>query len=1079
MTFKPRLLSVLIVLSLTLTHAFGQAPVITHIDKYIGGNGQRVTISGSNFGTNTANIIVWFGASKGVIETLTDQTIEVTVPAGATYESIVVTNLSTNKSASSKDQFMLSYGGEQPIALANLVPQTDLNTEAGLYDLCMCDLDNDGLTDVASSSSGGINPPANGVSIFKNNTAAPGSFSFASKVSYLPNTKTLNIKCGDLNGDGKKELIVSEADPGTRIFILKNNGSFSFVSQTISVAGTSPKRIDVADLNGDGLPELVVTDQNTANKALLIFRNTSAGASISFDIPVTLPVASTGSDGLAIQDMDNDNKPEIIISEYLSSTGNVYVYHNKSNINGFNFSEVVKADIAPGTPNSTGAPVNVKVGDFNGDSKPDIAVTHFLGSKISVVLNQSTGSTLAFGSATSIATDPYPFGLDAGDIDGDGKPDIVVASLTGPTPNAKSLTILNNTSSGSTVSFTRLTKTTTYINRHIAIGDLDGDAKPDIAYTSVDDDVNAVPASKISFFRNKSCIVPQITPDGSLTVCTTLPVTLEATKSAGATYAWKESGTANGVTTQTFTPSASGAYTVDITSDGCTRTSNIVNVTVTAGAAASPTINENSPLCEGGTVNLSIAAPVVTETYNWKGPGGFTASGSSITRPSYVPEFAGRYEVEVVTASGCVGAKGSVLVETISLPSFSVVVDGSDVICSTQTVNLKVSPSSAGYTYQWKNQSGNISGETGATYAAGATGTYSFKAKSTLYPGCPEVVSDAVDILKADVPSVAFDAPTETCKDVVTQFADHSLVEQSADPQYKWDFGDSGTGTGITTSHVYTAIANALTVSLTVSYRGNSCATTLTKSIKVSAPPTSATITTPGNVFEFCNGESISLGVSQSFSEYLWSTNETTPTIDVKTGGNFKVDVKNEIGCQLSITQQVTLKPSPAIAITAEKNPINLGESTKLSATSGFSAYEWTPEEGLDDATSQTPIATPQFTTNYKVTVLGANGCLGSDSLEVKVILDNPTNLLKISNFFSPNGDTSNPTWNVQPTSIMQSCGVTIFDEKGVKVFDARPYNNDWDGTSNGKKLPDGVYYYIIKCDGDSQSKTGSITILR
>lgn len=1083
MTFKPRLLTVLTVLiTLTLTNAFGQVPVITHVDKYNSGNGQRVTISGSNFGINPADIIVWFGAAKGTIQTITDQTIEVSVPPGATYESIIVTNISTNKSAWSRGEFMMSYGGESPIALANFVAQSDLDAETGLYDLCMCDLDNDGLNDVASSNSGNLNPPAFGLSIFRNTTALPGTFSFAPKGSLLVITKTLNIKCGDLNGDGKKELILSEADPGTRIFIMKNSstpGSLSFSQQILSASGTSPKRIDVADLDGDGLPELVVTDQNTANKNLLVFRNTSSGATISFDPPVTLPVATTGSDGLAIQDMDDDNKAEIIISEYLSSTGNVYVYHNKSSIGNFNFSQVVKADIAPATPNNTGAPVNVKVGDFDGDSKPDIAVTHFLGGRISVVLNQSTGGTLAFGSATSIPTDPYPFGLDAGDLDGDGKLDLVVASLTGPTPNAKSLTILNNTSTVGSAVFTRLTKPTTYVNRHVTIGDIDGDAKPDIAYTSVDDDVNAIPASKISFFRNKSCIVPKITPDGTLNVCASFPVTLEATKSAGALYVWSNGGVPNGGVAQTFTPSISGTYTVDITSDGCTRTSNTVNVTVSAGTASTPTVSNNSPLCEGGNLSLSIASPVGGETYNWTGPNGFTASGPSVSRPSYVPEFAGRYDVEVVTASGCLGAKGSTLVETISLPAFNVSLSGSDVICDTDTKLLSASPNDANFTYQWSDANGNISGATSSTYTASATGSYSFKAKSTLYPGCPEVVATAVDVLKATKPVVGFTLPGETCKDVVTSFTNHTTVQGGAGAQYKWDFGDTGTATTEDATHTYTAIANALTVELKVSYRGGACETSLTKTIKVSAPPTSAVITTPNNVFEFCKGESISLAVSQPFAEYSWSTGETTPTIDVTTDDEYEVTVKNAIGCKLKISQQVNLKAAPDINITAEPTTINIGESTKLTATAGFGAYQWTPEEGLDDATSQEPIASPQVETTYTVTVMGTNGCLGSDSVKIIVISDNPTNLLKISNFFSPNGDLSNPIWDVQPESIRKTCGVTIFDEKGVKVYDAKPYNNDWDGTSNGKKLPDGVYYYIIKCDGDSKSKSGSITILR
>jgi gliding motility-associated-like protein len=47
-------------------------------------------------------------------------------------------------------------------------------------------------------------------------------------------------------------------------------------------------------------------------------------------------------------------------------------------------------------------------------------------------------------------------------------------------------------------------------------------------------------------------------------------------------------------------------------------------------------------------------------------------------------------------------------------------------------------------------------------------------------------------------------------------------------------------------------------------------------------------------------------------------------------------------------------------------------------------------------------------------------------------------------------------------------------------VHDAKPYLNNWDGTFNGRSLPDGVYYFIIKCEGETNKpKTGSITLLR
>jgi gliding motility-associated-like protein len=1069
-----------------MTNAFGQVPVITHVDKYASGNGQRITISGNNFGGIPANLTVWFGAAKGIVETASDQTIEVTVPPGATYENIVVTNTSTGKSASSRSEFLLSYGGEAPISLANLLAQADLDAESGLYDVCLCDLDGDGLNDVAASNSGTNTAPLFGASIYRNTSSSTGPFSFAPKTSLLPSTKTLNVKCGDLNGDGKKDLVITEADPGTKIFILKNastSGSLLFSTQTITLPGKSPKRADIADLDRDGLPEIVVTDQNTENKDLLILPNTSAGGNISFGIPtvVLIPVTNnTGSDGLAIQDIDNDNQPEIIISQVLSSSGNIYVYKNQSRTGTFIFSQVTKADIAPATPNNTGAPINLRVGDIDGDSKPDITVTHFLGSRISVLLNQSSATEVKFAAPVAITTDPFPFGVDLGDLDGDGKLDIVVASLTGPVTdvNPKSLTILNNTSTPGSVSFLPgLTQATTYVNRHLVVGDINGDAKPDITYTSVDDNTRNVPASKISFFRNQGCIKPVVTPGGPMVVCTSFPVTLKTNISAGATYQWKIGG-ANipAATTATFTPSLTGIYTVDITSDGCTKTSANVDVTMSTGAATAPTFTNNSPICAEGTLNLG-ANSTGGDTYTWTGPAGFSATGASVSRSSYEAKFAGRYEVEV-KAGGCIAAKGSVLVETISLPAFTIGFPGSDVICSGDTKTLTASPSDVNFTYQWADASGNIGGATSPTHNVNASGTYSFKATSTLYPGCPEVQADAVVMKVAATPVVAFQSPAETCKDTPVTFTNQSTVTADAGAHYVWDFGDTGTSTETSPVHTYTTISN-LTVKLTASYRGDACPVSLTKPIKISAVPT-ATITATDNVFKFCDGDKLTLSVTPTFSEYTWSNNATTATIDATVGGNYSVQVKNAIGCKISISKDVTMLPKPAVTATATPNTINIGESTQLSATEGFASYEWTPAETLDSSEDPSPKAIPQQSTTYTVTVTNTDGCVNESTVEVVVNVDNPSNLLKPANFFSPNADATNPTWNVGNIMNFPQCAVTIFDEKGLKVFEAKPYLNDWDGTgTSGKKVPDGVYYYMIRCEGDSESKTGSITILR
>ncbi len=1041
----------------------GQVPLIQLADKEVAAPGEKIILSGSDFGTGTTDKAVFFGAAKGTLLQVTDRLIEVRVPTGATFDALTFINKATGLKAQTPRPFLPSFDGTHPFNAANLSTQTDFNAESGLYDLCLCDLDDDGKVDIAAA-----NDNAGTLSLFRN-TSSPGTLSVVKTSLTLPGgaTRALHISCGDLNGDAKPDLVASEGGEGTRVFVFRNNsttGSLSFTASSITLTGRKPKQIELADLDGDGKADLVVTDQKSGN--VLVIPNNSTTAALAFGTALAVPIpGALSTDGIAVKDLDGDLLPEVIVNQFLSANSNIFIARNKSTPGQFHLEDVITLS-APGTL------VNLKVGDLNADGRPDLAATQLLSSGITIFPN-TTETVLQFGSPVDILTDERPWGIDFGDLDGDKRPDIVVASIT-----KKSVTILNNTSTAGGFTFQPTVVPTSFINRHIRLGDLDSDGKPDISFTSIDDNNLGIPASKISIMRNTSCVTPVIEPKRPLTICAGFVLQLNASVTSG-TYEWLQNGTPVATGTDAFyAPTATGTYSVKLTSEAgaCIKISNEVTVTVVAAASAGvPSITTNTPVCLDATLNLTVTSTGATG-FDWRGPGNFSATGASVNRPDFTAADVGRYEVDVLVGT-CIAQQASVLIDVISLPPFRVAFAGSSIVCDNGTKVLSVSPASGDFTYQWFEESaGLLTGETNTDLTVTTSGNYYFEATSTVFPGCPAVQADQAEIKFLDTPVVSFEAPGEACRGKAVSFTDQSTTDPDADAFYQWNFGGAGSSTDRNPSFTFNT-SQSFNVQLTVSYSGNACAASITKSLIISPPPV-ATITSASG-FSLCQGQTLTLGVSPSFQTYLWSNNATTPTIDVTQPGSVSVTGVTAIGCEVTATQTIALQPAPVVTVAAEPAEISIGESAQLTA-SGLEEYLWQPGQTLSDSTIANPQATPTVTTVYTVTGTSASGCIGEATVTVTVRQENISDVLRPANFFSPNGDAVNNLWEVGNILFFPQCEVQIFDEKGIKVYEAKPYQNDWDGTRNGQPLPSGVYFYLFRCEGDpGKPKTGSITLIR
>jgi gliding motility-associated-like protein len=560
-------------------------------------------------------------------------------------------------------------------------------------------------------------------------------------------------------------------------------------------------------------------------------------------------------------------------------------------------------------------------------------------------------------------------------------------------------------------------------------------------------------------------------------------MSLTTTPSAGLSYQWKNNETVVEESENNFfTASVTGKYTVTVTSqidEACVFTSNEVVVTVesTSPLTSPAQINEIEPICIGATLNLS-AVDIGASDYKWTGPNGYEGTGL-VANPAisdFQRQNAGRYFLEVF-AGTCVSEKTSMVVQVFDAPEFRLTADEMEIICDGKPKKITINPQPAGFTYQWYEVTrGALAGATDPSLVATENGSY--YAKATTTPACASGETPVSKIIFTNAPVASFEAPESVCPGESITFLNTSTGDVALGLTYLWKFGDGTESNDQHPTHVY-PLPSTYTVNLKVQYENGSCAETTTKTIVVDTSP-EVVITTANGAMDLCPGESLTLVIEDTFETYNWETGEQTAELIVDEPGFYSVTVSTASGCEGTGSINIGQFQKPVVTVQASAIEINEGESVQLTA-SGLQDYHWTPADAVDFPESPVTNGSPLVSTVYTVSGKDENGCPGEAQIEIFVKGDVATKKIIPSKFFSPeNGDDINKFWIVDKILNYPRCGVTIFDDKGVKVFEAKPYLNDWDGSYNGKQLPDGVYFYIIRCDGEENSpKTGSVTIIR
>ncbi len=282
------------------------------------------------------------------------------------------------------------------------------------------DVNNDGKIDLIIGYSIG-----SAFTVFLNNySIGTISSSNFTRIDITTGSTPAGIVAVDLDKNGTQDIVTANY-ASNNIAIFKNNSStstsLSLSSPTNLSTGSGPNSIAAGDIDADGKTDLVVT--NWTSGTITVFRNTTVGTNISF----TSSSHSTQVNPYwsRIVNLDNDSTLEVVCSNF--SSASVSVFDNTAT-SGISFAP--RLDLSMGTGANTQAST---INDFNGDDKMDIAAVANAFSTISIFKNQYTNGAInstSFSTLLNIGVGSNPVGSTSGDIDGDMRPELIVANYS-------------------------------------------------------------------------------------------------------------------------------------------------------------------------------------------------------------------------------------------------------------------------------------------------------------------------------------------------------------------------------------------------------------------------------------------------------------------------------------------------------------------------------------------------------------------------------------------------------------------------------------------------------------------------
>jgi len=332
------------------------------------------------------------------------------------------------------------------------------------------DLNGDGKPDLVTA-----NFTDNTVSVLLGN----GDGTFQPQQTFAVGDAPDAVAVADLNGDGKPDIVTANYRSDT-VSVLLNNGDGTFQPAESFAVGQGPTGVAVADLNGDGIPDIITTNYASGTVSVLLGNGDG-----TFQAQQTFTVGS-GPQAVVAADINDDGRPDLVVANYGDGTVSVLLNQTARGAHFVTFAPEQTFNVGPN-------PQALAVAVANDGSTSELVTANSGANTLSVLRNETTrgAATTSFAAAQTLTVGQGPDSVAVADLNGDGIPDIVAANFGSQyTPSTTISVLLGNADGTFQPQQTYVVGGLPTLPAALAVADFNGDGRPDIAVAS--DLVNTV-----------------------------------------------------------------------------------------------------------------------------------------------------------------------------------------------------------------------------------------------------------------------------------------------------------------------------------------------------------------------------------------------------------------------------------------------------------------------------------------------------------------------------------------------------------------------------------------------------------